>query len=136
MKDGIPTTPKSPNHLWESVFVRGFIHRMAYNAKVETEETSSIESMIDVIDFHSSTSDLVASATDRSSHYFNDLIEPEFALSMKNPEIIFDEDDNEIPSIFRRSSAQFMKNSPSTIIDPEIISPILQPCCSCELLRF
>uniref|UniRef100_A0AC34PYF7 Uncharacterized protein n=1 Tax=Panagrolaimus sp. JU765 TaxID=591449 RepID=A0AC34PYF7_9BILA len=130
MKDGIPTTPKSPNHLWESAFVRGFIHRMAYDAKAEAEETSSVESMIDVIDLHPPSSDLVASATDRPSHSSNDLVEPKFALSMRHPDTVFDEDDDEMPSIFRRSSAQFIKNSPSAIIDPETISPILQPCCS------
>lgn len=134
MRDGVPTTPKSPNKLWESVFVRGFIHRMAYDAKVEAQETSSIESLIDIVDLHppmeiaSSTSDL-SLATDRPEISSDDQIEPRFAFTKRSVEELYD---GEECGIFRRSSRQFSKSSSSVIVDPEIIGPIITPCCSCE----
>ncbi|KAE9552381.1 hypothetical protein FO519_004394 [Halicephalobus sp. NKZ332] len=137
MKDGIPTTPKSPSNLWESVFVRGFVHRMACNAKIEAEETSSVDSLIDIVDLHLpsevplSTSDL-ASATDRPELSPEDSVEPKFAFSTRAVEELYESEDS---GICRRSSGQFTKSSPSVIVDPDVIDPILKPCCSSSELR-
>lgn len=137
MRDGMPTTPNSPNTLWESTFIRGFIHRMAYDLKEDESDrvsVSSLESLIDIVDFQpSSRADLIESATDRhESDNDDDLIQPEFAFSSRITDGPEDEED-EGQGIFRRSSSkQFYKRSPSSIINPEIIGPLLTPCCSCE----
>lgn len=147
MIDGRPTTPKTPTGLWESALVRGFVHRMAYDIKGEVEETSSIESLIDVIDLepsnhsHSNANLLSPSAgvtsprPDRGEKSSDDHgVEPKFAFSLRATGDILQENDIEGVRILRRSSGQFRKPKPSAIIDQDVISPILQPCCSCKLV--
>jgi hypothetical protein len=143
--DGLPTSPRSVNNLWESALVRGFVHRMAYDVKAEVEETSSVESMIDVIDLHPASEEQQHNSTlktDRSERYNHSQnsgteTEPQFAMSYAADGDILEDNsaDGKGFQIRRRSSAQFCKTKSSAIIGSEVFAPILQPCCSSSELH-
>uniref|UniRef100_A0A7E4UMH1 Uncharacterized protein n=1 Tax=Panagrellus redivivus TaxID=6233 RepID=A0A7E4UMH1_PANRE len=148
LRNGLPTTPQSPNCLWASTFVRGFVHRMAYDARAEVEETSSAESLIDIVDLqppteqnegHDLRDPIVSPDVELEKFSFGKLGASATVDNSKVPDRVdpFAEyhEQAEPTGILRRSSAQFKKTTRSSIVDHDVISPILQPCCSSAELK-
>lgn len=154
-QEGVPLSPRSPTGMWNDFFLRSFMRRIACEQQADTAEKSSVDTLIDVVDLQPSPSivpsgpnldvnwNVIGKQTGPSTisesmanmNLKEKSAENTVHSSLKTDRADVESTDTDDENSFNASasfgkSARLPSRRKSAKVNPEVIKPILTPCCN------